>query len=93
MSSSEVRGVAASSAMASSETRLVASRFRTVQAASSMEVAARYNSPANPDDVKAAARRRIERLQSALDALGETESSEARGLQVALKEAGWRSNE
>ena len=42
---------------------------------------------ANPDVVKAAARSRIERLQSALDALGETESTEARGLQAALKGA------
>ena len=42
---------------------------------------------ASPDEVKAAARSRIERLQSALDALGETESAEARGLQAALKGA------
>ena len=80
-SSSEVGGVVASSAMAFLGTRLVASSFRSVQAASS--TAPRPN----PDDVKAAARSRIERLQSALDALGETESSEARGLQAALKEA------
>ena len=47
-SSSEVRGVA-TSAMAPSETRLVASSFRSVvQAASSMEVAARHNSPGQP---------------------------------------------
>ena len=37
--------------------------------------------------MKAAARSRIERLQSALDALGDTESTEVRGLQAALKEA------
>ena len=42
---------------------------------------------ASPDEVKAAARSRIERLQSALDALGETESVEDRGLQAALKGA------
>ena len=47
----------------------------------------RGTTPRAPDDVKAAARRRIERLQSALDAFGETESSEAWGLQAALKEA------
>ena len=42
---------------------------------------------ANPDDLQAAARSRIERLQSAVDALGDTESTEARALQAALKGA------
>ena len=41
----------------------------------------------NPDEAKAAARTRVDRLETALAALGETESAEARGLHAALKEA------
>ena len=41
----------------------------------------------SPDEAKAAERSRVDRLQSALAAVGETESLEARGLQAALKEA------
>ena len=41
----------------------------------------------SPDEAKAEVRSRVDRLQSALAALGETESLEARGLQAALKEA------
>ena len=40
----------------------------------------------SPDEAKAAARSRVDRLQSALAALGETESVEARGIQATLKE-------
>ena len=41
----------------------------------------------NPDEAKAAARIRVDRLEIALAALGETESAEVRGLHAALKEA------
>ena len=41
----------------------------------------------NPDEAKAAARTWVDRLETALAALGETESAEARGLHAALKEA------
>ena len=41
----------------------------------------------NPDEVPAAARSRVERLERALSILGEGDSAEIRGLQAALKEA------
>ena len=50
------------------------------------QVAARQRS-GNPDEVQAAARSRVERLERALSILGEGDSAEIRGLQAALKEA------
>ena len=41
----------------------------------------------NPDEVQAAARARVARLEEALKVLGEGDSTEVRGLQAALKEA------
>ena len=41
----------------------------------------------NPDEVQAAARSRVERLERAVAVLGEGDSAEIRGLQAALKEA------
>ena len=47
----------------------------------------RGNVQGNPDEVQAAARSRVERLERALSILGEGDSAEIRGLQAALKEA------
>ena len=47
----------------------------------------RGNVQGNPDEVQAAARSRVERLERALAILGEGDSAEIRGLQAALKEA------
>ena len=41
----------------------------------------------NPDEVQAAARARVTRLEEALKVLGEDDSTEVRGLQAALQEA------
>ena len=41
----------------------------------------------NPDEVQAAARSRVDRLERAVAVLGEGDSVEIRGLQVVLKEA------
>ena len=60
----------------------MARSFRGFPTTSATQVAAW-----RPDEAKAAARSRVDRLQSALAALGDTESMEARGLQAALKEA------
>ena len=47
----------------------------------------RTKSGQDPEEVRVAARVRVERLENALAALGETESTVARGLTSALKEA------
>ena len=46
----------------------------------------RVNSGKDPEEVQVAARHRVERLENALQALGETESTVAQGLNAALKE-------
>ena len=61
--------------MALLETRLVASSFRSVQAASS--VAARDSPPGQPGRCEGSGTKSV-REQSALDALGETESKKDR---------------
>ena len=47
----------------------------------------RVNSGKDPEEVQVAARHRVERLENALQALGETESTLAQGLYAALQEA------
>ena len=47
----------------------------------------RGKSGQDPEEVQVAVRQRIERLENALAALGVTESTEARSLDAALKEA------